>query len=79
MIVYSVWHQEKRPALTRQIRRTEDLKEVERVVAAYEGPKEYVYVTYSWDGKTFFLFNSLDAVRSMRDYRRSVAKFTYGH
>ena len=78
-ITYSVWHYEKRPTLTRQIRRTEDLEEVERVVAAYEGKGEYVFVTYNWDGKNFFLLNSLDGVRSTRDYRRSVAKIAYGH
>ena len=76
MITYRVWYRER--ALSRLIRTTSSLDEVERVVEAYGGKNEYVFVTMTWYKRTYFLLNSLDGKVTMTDYRQAVAKLLRG-
>jgi len=71
-ITYRVWHRERK--LSRLIRATVSTDEVLRVVEVYGGKNEYVFVTYTWLERTFFLLNSLDGEISPIDYRAAVAK-----
>ena len=76
MITYRVWHRERK--LSRMIRETTSVDEVDRVVEAYGGKNEYVFVTMTWYKRTYFLLNSIDGKVSMTDYRQAVAKLLRG-